>query len=539
MKHSIVRAVLAWIALTVAIHAHAQTLDDDTVAALERFYQQFNGDDWTVRTGWLDDSTPACQWHGVDCRDRDGTGELRALELPDNNLSGRWDQSDITDFVDDDIDLSRNAISGHFSVVPCALQSLDLSDNELSGAFPEKDNIEPCELSLLYLARNELEGPVPESWEGARINIIDVSGNRLSGDVNHLTLAARQHINLADNAFGGDLADVQYDHLLEKFGESGWGGAINLCWNNLDSDNEQVLADIAEYHMAGPALVGCLNRDRTLLGPEVSGSWFDPERSGEGSAVQLLSNGDSLHYTFGFDNQGRQHWLVGTGPTTEHTLHWPYVVSLRGTFGQGRVEQPDWPIPYPSAGSGRNWRMDRTGENELRIQRNYRDCSDCPEPVQHPIFLVSEGDHLDYVRLSSIAGTRCDNQQPHQWISGAWYDPQRSGEGFLVEVLEDGSGLVYWFTYRPDDSMHQAWMIGTGEFEGQTLIVDDLIQPTGGTWGEDFDPEAIELEHWGSLRLDFMGPDNGHVYYDSVKEAYGSGDYPLQRLTSVRTAECD
>jgi len=121
---------------------------------------------------------------------------------------------------------------------------------------------------------------------------------------------------------------------------------------------------------------------------------------------------------------------------------------------------------------------------------------------------------------------------------GAWYDPQRSGEGFLVEVLENGSGLVYWFTYRPDDSMHQAWMIGTGEFEGHTLVIDNLIQPTGGTWGEDFDPEAIELEHWGTLRLEFSDQNNGHVFWDSVKQDYGSGDHPIERLSSVRLAEC-
>lgn len=541
MKHSMTRAILASIAVTAAINCNAQTLDTDTVDALERFYHHFNGDDWTVRTGWLDEHTPACQWHGVRCSDYDGDdiGVLNALDLHDNNLSGRWDESDIADWVDDVINLSGNAVSGRFSRVPCELQSLDLSDNELSGPLPEKDNAFPCELSSLSLARNEIEGPVPASWRGFEINIIDLSGNRLYGNVSNLTLAARQHINVADNEFSGDLADVRISHLLEQSEDSNWGGGINLCWNHLNSNDEQVLAEMAEYHVAGADFVGCLDRERVPLGPDVSGSWFDPDRSGEGAAVQLLPDGGSLHYTFGFDNQGRQHWLIGTGPTTEYTLHWPHVGSLRGQFGQGMVEQPPWPINYPSAGTGRSWRMDRISENHFRAQRIYHDCSDCPEPIIMPLILWGLGDQLDYVRLSTIAGTRCDNRQPHQWISGAWYDPQRSGEGFLVEVLEDGSGLVYWFTYRPDDSMHQAWMIGMGEFEGQTLLIDDLIQPVGGAWGDNFDPDTIELEHWGTLSLEFHEPDNGHVFWDSVDPDYGSGDHPIERLTQVRLAECD
>jgi len=447
MRISIVRTVLASIVLSAATGTHAQTLDADTVEALERFYDHFNGDDWIARTGWLDDETPPCQWHGIGCSDHDGDGIglLRGLDLPDNNLSGRWDESDITDWVDDVINLSGNAISGRLSKVPCGLRSLTLSENELSGPLPEKDSVFPRELSSLHLARNELDGPVLESWRGFEINIIDLSGNRLTGNVNHLTLAARQHIIVADNDFSGDLADIRIDHLIDKTGDNWLGGGINLCWNELDSDDEQVLAEIAEYHVAGPDFVGCLDRDRVPLGTEISGSWFDPERGGEGAAVQLLPDGGSLHYTFGFDNQGRQHWLIGTGPTTEYTLHWPRVGSLRGQFGQGMVEQPPWPINYPSAGTGRRWRMDRLSEDHFRAQRIYYDCSDCPEPIIMPLVLWGQGDQLDYVRLSSIAGTRCDSRQPQQWISGAWYDPQRSGEGFLVEVLEDCGGRCQGF----------------------------------------------------------------------------------------------
>lgn len=55
----------------------------------------------------------------------------------------------------------------------------------------------------------------------------------------------------------------------------------------------------------------------------------------------------------------------------------------------------------------------------------------------------------DHTRLTRLAGTTCDNQRQNQWVSGAWYNQDRDGEGFTVEVIEDDRGVVYWFTSTP------------------------------------------------------------------------------------------
>jgi len=158
MKNSIVRTIVALIALSAAIGAHAQTLDADTVDALERFYHHFNGDDWTVGTGWLDEDTPVCDWHGVYCGNSGGEPVLDELSLPSNKLSGQWHESDISEWVERAVDLSGNAISGSLPTLPCHLDALDLSDNLLSGPLPEKNHAPPCELSRLFLARNAPAG---------------------------------------------------------------------------------------------------------------------------------------------------------------------------------------------------------------------------------------------------------------------------------------------------------------------------------------------------------------------------------------------
>jgi hypothetical protein len=108
----------------------------------------------------------------------------------------------------------------------------------------------------------------------------------------------------------------------------------------------------------------------------------------------------------------------------------------------------------------------------------------------------------DHAPLTRLAGSTCDNQQPNQWISGAWYDPERDGEGFMVEVNIDGRGVVYWFTYTPDEWGEPAWMMGDGEFDGNTLTIDSLARPVGTRFGENFDADEIEFTHWGSLNMD-------------------------------------
>lgn len=253
--------------------------------------------------------------------------------------------------------------------------------------------------------------------------------------------------------------------------------------------------------------------------------------------MQLLDRGGVLLYHFGFDGAGRQHWLIGVGRESDSSLQWPTrIESTRGQFRQGRTHGP----PF-GEGFGSDWRMDRVGSDLFHLERTYAGFSHCADwahtPMPCPAHMHS--DRFDYVRLSRLAGTSCDTQHPLQELSGAWFDPERNGEGFMVEVLDNGVGLAYWFTYQPDDSMHQAWMIGSGEFEGQTLFIEEMIQPLGGAWGKDFDPDQIERIDWGSLTIEFFDEDTAHVFWQSKLKEYGSGDYPIQRLSRARLAECN
>lgn len=524
---------------------HSEELSTDTVEALEVFYQNFNGDEWNNNDGWLDPDTDPCDWHGVNCGSYAGEFGIESIDLADNNLAGPLEEgTGIFEHVRRAVELPRNDIHGSLVELPDWLHTLDLSDNRLTGMLPPGPDSFFNSLSHLNLARNDISGSIPSSWRLMRVSRLDLSNNQLEGSLEPLALAGYSQgsnfMNLADNRFEGGISPTLMKGRFAHHNSGSAGGGINLCWNDLQADDAELDIWLDEHHVGGGTFESCLNRERIELGPEVSGSWFDPDRSGEGAVVHLLPDGRALHYTFGFDNEGRQHWLLGVGTQLDEAVYWRWLKSERGVFGQGFADQSGFPrIHYPAMGGGMEWRMDRVGTDRFVIERTYADLSHCSDNSMSLCLGRVLSDRLEYLQLTRLAGTTCDNQNSNQSFSGAWYDPERDGEGFVVEVLEDGRGLVYWFTYRPDDSRHQAWMIGDGEFNGQILQIDNLIRPTGGRWGDNFDAGVVDLNHWGTLTLEFFDDGSGHVSWNSVDEGFGSGDHPIERLSIPRLAECE
>ena len=55
---------------------------------------------------------------------------------------------------------------------------------------------------------------------------------------------------------------------------------------------------------------------------------------------------------------------------------------------------------------------------------------------------------------SSPAGRACEQAgfeqvSDNNWMSGVWYGgPERDGEGFSIDVLDNNRAIVTWYTYR-------------------------------------------------------------------------------------------
>jgi hypothetical protein len=130
------------------------------------------------------------------------------------------------------------------------------------------------------------------------------------------------------------------------------------------------------------------------------------------------------------------------------------------------------------------------------------------------------------------------NSASGNW-SGSWYSPERSGEGFNVEILEPDTGnprariLVYWYTYTPDGSGEQVWLTGVGEFDADGGVAANvpLHYTEGGRFASPLNPGLVERIPWGSIRIGFGTCDEGRVFYFPSDPAWPAGDYFIRRLS--------
>jgi len=159
-------------------------------------------------------------------------------------------------------------------------------------------------------------------------------------------------------------------------------------------------------------------------------------------------------------------------------------------------------------------------------------CPNIPNPDQND----TDGDGT---------GDRCDDDAFDfaitPGISGSWYDPGHSGEGWFVQLLDENRAVVYWFTYTPPgEGGDQAWVGGVGDINGSSIVVPaaSAVITTGPPFGPDFDPSQVVRYPWGKFVLSFSGCDNGLMYYQSDDPDYGNGSLDLVRLTTIDTLDC-
>lgn len=118
-------------------------------------------------------------------------------------------------------------------------------------------------------------------------------------------------------------------------------------------------------------------------------------------------------------------------------------------------------------------------------------------------------------------------------VSGEWFNPNRDGEGFFIEVAEVNGMPVFvvaWFTHSNGS---QLWLVGSAMIPaGATSITVDVQMPSGAEFGDAFDPAEVERTPWGTLTFSFESFNTGVVDYNSTL-GFGSGSIDLVRLTKL------
>jgi hypothetical protein len=120
-------------------------------------------------------------------------------------------------------------------------------------------------------------------------------------------------------------------------------------------------------------------------------------------------------------------------------------------------------------------------------------------------------------------------------LSGHWYDPEFNGQGLTFEVLDNGDGLVFWFTY--DNVGNQIWILGQGPLQGNRLEVGQALISSGGLFDVPSSEQAATLQPWGSISLDFHDCSNATFEY-SGPPGFGQGTRQMVRLSIIDGRSC-
>ncbi|MGV6851959.1 MAG: hypothetical protein ACWA5R_07255 [bacterium] len=120
-------------------------------------------------------------------------------------------------------------------------------------------------------------------------------------------------------------------------------------------------------------------------------------------------------------------------------------------------------------------------------------------------------------------------------MSGSWYDPTHNGEGWAVEVLDETTAVVYWFTYQTN-GLEQAWFLGVGHIMDNRIVIDPASITQGGHFGPGFNPADVSSTEWGSIVLEFDSCDQGSMNYQSNE--FGQSQLNLERITSISGSSC-
>ena len=546
----------------ITIDARAQ-LDQADRAFLVDLYQATDGDNWQVNEGWLGPEGTECRWARVECINTNGhyllmlSSNQMTGELPDsflganglvlfnagNNAISGSVQIGVDDLVSlTSLNLSRTSISV-FEIHPDAapnLRTLIVTDGSLSGPFPP-GLMGRNSLKHIDLSHNSLSGALP-TWLGEfELERLRLAGNSFSGSITPALEA------MITDLVPGQLGSIESQPaMLDLRGNLFAGGLstditsftstvpewINLCWNPLDVSDPAVLTWLEQEHRAAD-FDRCLGRTISDPSMTASGSWFNPERAGEGFSIMLLDDGQTLVHWFTYaqdlESAPRQSWLLGNDTLKRFGFDSLFMYGPEGgRFGEGLPNPQSF--PYDVIGA-----LSLIWTDEQRFESN--------QEVTDEQTLERSRQSIGLSQLTQLAGTTCDNRSDFQAFSGAWFNPERSGEGFVIEVLPNDRVVVYWFSYAPDDSGQQAWLTGDARFDNSpeqdnAEVSVTLFQTAGAYFGDDFAPQDVQLIPWGSIDLTFIDENSGQVSW-SGPEDFGSGSYSLTRLAQPLLAECD
>eukprot|EP01082_Thalassiosira_pseudonana_P009804 g8704.t1 g8704 contig33:27352-28411(-) len=140
------------------------------------------------KKAWL--SKHVCEWAGVECSDPDGGSLVKAITLPENNLTGRLV------VIEKELASLKN------------FRELIINDNNISGTFPKNLGGSGDSVFRINISNNSFTGSIEDSsFPKDKVVSIKLSGNRFTGPIDFFSerLSLRQ-LELRGNDFSGTVS---------------------------------------------------------------------------------------------------------------------------------------------------------------------------------------------------------------------------------------------------------------------------------------------------------------------------------------------
>jgi hypothetical protein len=346
---------------------------------------------------------------------------------------------------------------------------------------------------------------------------------KLQGDTHASAAGARIEVTTGDLtqmrevAIGSNYRSQ--NPMLQHFGLAGAQtvDSVRVKW---PYGGETVLTDVAANQVLDIRVSDGATPPPFQIEPGISSAWYDPERSGEGFMLEILSSDQALLYWFTYDHAGEQDWYIAVGEIDGYRIRFPELLRVSGgEFGPGF--DPGQVTEEVVGSAAFIWSSCDSGFMDWSVGTEYG--------------------RMTLSRLTRVMGIDCGRPpmapiMHEALLSGSWYDPAHNGEGYTLEVLVDGRVLLYWFSFGPDGN--RRWFFGIGEIRDGKFSFDEMLTTRGGAFGSGFDPATVEEISWGSLELD-IACEGGVAAYSSIEEGFGDGSLNVVHLTTLDGLSCD